>query len=165
MGSDGSRITRELTISDLGHLADGNANGGGPHLRLTVAQSAHNGGGDDLGANNLAIVGLRGATARENDNLDRGALGSPVAIVQVVEVARLALVPDGRATQGEGAVLTRAEASGVDGTGLRGSIKLELEVAGNVTNAALSVGQDRARQAGDKNAIAGALSTLLLSTN
>lgn len=156
-------IINKLTIRDLRNLADGNTSGGGADLRLAVAKIAHNGGSDNLSADNLAIARLVGATARENDNLDRGALGGPVAVIQVVEVARLALIPNGGATKGEGAVVASAEASGVDGTGLRGLVELELEVASNIASAALSIGQDGVRQGGDKNAVAGTLSTLLLS--
>lgn len=149
------------TIRDLRNLADGNTSGGGADLRLAVAEIAHNGGGDNLSTDNLSIARLIGATAGENDNLDRGALSGPVAIVQVVEVARLALIPNSGATKGKRAVVARAEASGVDSTGLGRVVKLELEVASNIAGTALSISQDRARQGGDKNAVAGALSTLL----
>lgn len=144
------------------NLADRDASGGGSNLRLAVAQGAHNGGGDNLGADNLAIASLAGATTGENDNLDGGALRGPVAVVQIVEVTRLALVPNGGATEGEGAIAARAEASSVDGTGLRGTVELKLEVGGDIACPLLSVDQDRVGKAGDKDAVARALSTLLL---
>lgn len=144
------------------NLADRNASGGGSDLRLAVAQGAHNGGSDYLSADHLAIARLVGATAGENDNLDWGALGGPVAVIQVVEVTRLALVPNSRATKGERAIVARAKACGVDGTGLRGFVELELKVTGNIASTVKSVSQDGVGKGGDKDAVARALSTLLL---
>ena len=95
-----------LTIRDLRNLADGNTSGGGLDLGLAIGQGRHDCGGDDLSTDNLAVGGLGGSTALHQDNLDRLALGSPGAVVQVVEVTREALVPDSAATEGQGAIAT-----------------------------------------------------------
>lgn len=63
-------------------------------------------------------------------------------VVEVVESSTEALVEDGRATEREGVVSTYREASGVDGAGLRGSIKLELAVIGNISSPVLRIDQD-----------------------
>lgn len=155
------------TIANLRDLAQGNACGGSLDLRLAIAQGAHNGGRNNLRANNLTIGSLGssriGSATRQDDNLDRLALGGPVAVVQVVEVARQTLVPDSRAAQSQRAVAASREASRVDGTGLGRGIELELVVGRNVTSARLAVGQDTAREGGDEVAITSARVTLLYS--
>ena len=66
----------------------------------------------------------------------------PVAVVQVVEVAAVAAVEDSGAAKSEGVIAADGEAAGVDGTGLRRAVELELEVRGDVAGSALLVGQD-----------------------
>lgn len=63
-------------------------------------------------------------------------------VVEVVESAAQALVPDSRATESECAVGADGETAGVDGTGLGRAVELELLVGGNVTSAVVAVGED-----------------------
>lgn len=86
---------------------------------------------------------------------------SPVTVVQVEEVAALALVKDGRAAQSQGTVAASRKARGVDGTGLGGLVVLELEVASNVAGTTLSVKESAIAESGDKNAVARAGIALL----
>lgn len=159
---EGGRESGKLTIRDLRDLAQRNARGGGLDLRLAIRQGADNGGGDDLGADDLAVARLRGgAAARHDQDLDGGALGGPVTVVQVEEVAALALVEDGRAAQGQRAVGAGREARRVDGAGLGGLVVLELVVTGNVACAALRVQQRAVRQRRHEDAVARAGVALL----
>lgn len=161
-GNLGGGGLERLTIGDLGDLAQGDTGGGGPNLGLAVAQGADDGGSDDLSADDLAVTGLAGVTAAgHHDDLDGRALRRPGAVVQVVKVARVALVPDGRAAQRQRAIAAGREARGEDGTGLGRRVELELEVAGDVTRPLLRVGQGARGQGGDQDAIAGAGAALL----
>lgn len=167
MGGGQAEAGTQRTIGDLRDLAQRNAGGGGLDLRLAVGQGADDCGGDNLGANDLAIAGLAGtalgvgsATGQDQD-LDGRALRGPVAVVQVEEVAALALVEDGRAAQGERAVGTGREARGVDGAGLRGLVVLELEVASNVARTLLRVEECAVAEGRHEDAVAGAGSALL----
>ena len=63
-------------------------------------------------------------------------------VVQVVEGAAEALVEDGGAAEGEGGVAADGPAAGVNGTGLRGGVELELSVRGDVAGAADGVRED-----------------------
>jgi len=78
---------------------------------------------------------------------DGGALGGPVAIVEVVEAATEALPENIGAAESQAAVAADGEASGEDSTGLGWLIELELEVGRNVARAADGVGQDAVAQA------------------
>lgn len=62
-------------------------------------------------------------------------------IVQVVEGAAEALVEDGGAAEGEGGVAADGPAAGVDGTGLRRGVELELSVRSDIAGA-----MDRVRE-------------------
>lgn len=149
------RVKECLTIRDLGDLAQWDTGRSGLDLRLAIGQRADNCGGDNLRTDDLAIAALRrGSPAWHDQNLDGRALGSPVAVVQVVEVAALALVEDGGAAQRQGAVATSREAGCVDGTSLRGLVVLELVVASNVASATLGVEKGAIGQGGDEDAVA-----------
>lgn len=153
-----------LTIGDLRDLAEGHTGSGGPNLRLAVGQDRNNRGGDNLGTHNLAIARVVGGSSTlHQDDLDRLALGSPGAIVQVVEVSRGALVPNSATTQSQRTIATGGKPSSVDGTCLSRGVKLELVVASNVSSATLSVGQDTIVEIGHEDAVAGALVALLWS--
>ena len=86
-----------------------------------------------------------------------------MTVVEVVEAAGQALVPDGRATESERRVATGREAGGVDGTSLCGLVKLELVVVGDVAGAILGVKEHAVLEGQDKGALARALA--LLSQN
>jgi len=73
---------------------------------------------------------------------DGGALGGPVAVVEVVETTAEALPEDVGAAEGQAAVSAHGEAGGVDGTSLRWLVELELVVGRNVAGAANRVSQD-----------------------
>lgn len=151
-----------LTVGDLRDLADGDASRGRLDLGLSVGEGAHDGGRDDLGADDLAVISLGGSAATwQDDNFDGRALGGPVAVVEVEEVARLALVEDSRAAESQRAVATRGEARGEDGAGLGRLVKLELEVASDVTSSGLGVRQNTVGEAGDQGTSAGAGGSLL----
>ncbi len=66
-------------------------------------------------------------------NENWGALRSPRAIVKVIEATAQALVEDVGSAQREGTVIARRETSCDDGTCLRGSIKLELVIGGDIS--------------------------------
>lgn len=87
---------------------------------------------------------------------------SPVTVVQVEEIAALALIKDGGAAQSQGAVAASREARGVDGAGLGRLVVLKLVVASNVTGTTLSVKESAIAESGDKNAVARAGIALLL---
>lgn len=91
----------------------------------------------------------------------------PRAIVQVVEIAAETLIKDGRTTDGQGAVGTGREASGVDCTSLgRRTIKLKLIVCNDGTDAALAIGQDAIGERQCQSAIGVATGTLwIVSTS
>jgi hypothetical protein len=149
----------------VANLADGDGNSGRKDLRLAVRKRLHNGGGDDLGSDNLSIARLirttRGSIAtRHGDDLNGLALGSPVAVVKVVKVTRLALVPGSRVTEGQRVVTTDGETGGVNGTGLGRAVELELVVGCNVSSAVLSIGQDTILQGEQKSAVRAARVTL-----
>lgn len=150
-----------LTIANL---ANGDRNGGGDDLGLAVRDRLDNGCGDDLGGHNLAVVRLGhvgvAAVARHGNDLDSLALGSPVTIVQVVEVARLALVPNRRPAEGERLVPADGEASGVDGASLGRVVELELVVGRNVSCPALSIGEDAVGQGQEQGAVGAASGAL-----
>lgn len=155
-----------LTIRDLRDLAQRNARSGRLDLRLAIAQRADVGLSHDLSADDLAVAALAraavvGASTRQNDNLDGGALGGPAAVVQVEEVAALALVEDGGAAQRQRAVAARREARRVDGARLRGLVVLELEVGRDVARAALGVQELAVFEGRHEDAVAGAGTTRL----
>lgn len=156
-----------LSITDLGDGSTGSSS----DLGLSVGNLSSD---TDAGSGRLAITLLAdggtagGATGQDID--ENGlALSGPAAIVQVVEATAQALVPDGGATEGEGAIVAHGEARGVDGIALRGLVELELVVGGNVTSAALGILQVAVAQGEDEGSFvtAGALgrrSQLLLLT-
>jgi len=123
--------------------------------------------GDSRRSLGLTISGLAGgrsstgSTAVKNLDVDRRALFADGLVVQVVEAARVALVPNGGATKSEGAVATNGETISVDleqmsvsiddmfkglkvqtyGAGLGWAVKLELVVRSNVSGPSLRVGE------------------------
>ena len=144
--SDSGRGSRSgslgLVIGDLSHAS------GGWGLRLVVRDLRNTGGASSGHGLGLSIRGLsdtsrRAARARgatwEGVDVDGRALGSPVAVVEVVEATRVAGVEDGRATKSERAIATDGETASVDGTSLRWRVELELVVGGNVASVALLV--------------------------
>ena len=169
LGHSGARrgVNLDLAVANLAaNLAHGDGHNGGVDLGLAVADGRHNGRGDHLGADGLAAAVVAaaaagaGAAARHGDNLNGRALGSPVAVVQVVERARQAAVEGGRATNCQGAVAAQGEAAVVDGAGLgRRAVKLELVVGDNGADAALGVGQDTVLELKDEVAGVGAVAT------
>lgn len=153
-------VSLDLAIANLAH---GDGDGGGLDLGLAVRQSGDDGGdahaGGDRGLHGAAAVGLL-AGAGHGDNLNGLALSGPAAVVEVVEVTGAALVEDGGAAEGEGAVLAGGEASSVDGASLGRSIELELVVGDNGTGAVLAVLEDGVLEAQDKGLVAGAVALL-----
>lgn len=154
-----------LTVADL---ADGDRDLGGDDLGLAVAEGHDDGGSDDGGADDLPIGDLArerrvGTAARHGDDLDGRALGRPVAVVEVVEIARGALVEDGRAAERHRVVAAHGEARRVDGAGLRGSVKLELVVGGDVAGSGFGVGEHATGQAHDQGAVCGTTIAFLRS--
>ena len=70
------------------------------------------------------IARLRDSSAAHSNQVDRGALISPIAVVDVVKAASVALVEDGRATKSERVVRAKREAGGIDGSSLGRVVKL-----------------------------------------
>jgi hypothetical protein len=146
-------VGRELTIIDLAHR---NGLHGGYNLWLAIAQRNDSSGRDNVGANNMLTSNGVGAFATgHGENLNGRALLGPPAVVQVVEVAGLALVENRRAPEGNGAVAALGEASGVYGASLRGAVKLELVVGSDVASSALrilddAVGEGRHENSGSR---------------
>jgi hypothetical protein len=156
--SGGSGAGLDLAVGDLG---DGSAGGsGGAGLDLTVGNLAHGSTGcasldltiGDLGdrsADGGSLLGLSVGKLRSSSsgtlddvNVDLVALVASGVVVEVVEVAAQALVEDGGATEGKGAVAASRPASSVDGASLRRTVELELVVGRNVTSTVLGVGED-----------------------
>lgn len=77
---------------------------------------------------------------------DRRALGSPVHVVQVVEVTAQALVENVGSSQSEGAIAANRPSSSVNSTSLRWLVELELVVGSNVTSATDGVRQNTISQ-------------------
>lgn len=100
---------------------------------------------------------ILGALAtRNHHDLNRRALLSPPAVIQVVKVAGFALVKHSRAAQGQGAIAALAEASCVDGASLRGAVKLELIVGSDIAGSVLCILDDTVRERCHENAGPGA---------
>jgi hypothetical protein len=141
-GLSGRGSSLDLTVGDLGDGL-GSTSGG---LDLTIRDLGNNlggGGGLELTVTNLGGSTGRGNTASLEDvDVDGRALRTSGLVVEVVEVTAQALVEDSRGADGEGSVAADGETRGVDGTGLGGLVELELVVGGNVTSAALVIGQD-----------------------
>jgi hypothetical protein len=113
-------VALDLSVTDL---ADGDGNSGSVDLRLAIRNGCDNGGLDNLGANSglsstataasIAVVVATAAaastgatarataTARDYSDLDGLAMRCPLAVVQVVEVSRLALIPGSLSLQGQ----------------------------------------------------------------
>ena len=70
------------------------------------------------------------------------------------------MVEDGGVAQSDGAVAADGKARGYQGTGLRGSVELELVVVGDVAGAVKGILQDTTFQAEDEGTIASAIGTL-----
>ena len=117
----------------------GNGRGGGSRIgngaggRLTLALLTSTGTAAGRCARrrrhaNLTVRGLRSrGAATEDVDVDGRALRGPAAVVDVVEVAALARVPDDRVAEREGAVAAGGEAGGVDGASLGRLVELEPE--------------------------------------
>lgn len=90
----------------VSYLADGNGNSGRMDLWLAISYGCDDGSLHNLGADcDLAafayIASRVAATAGHDENLDRLALLCPVAVVQIVKVARQTLVEGCMAMQGQ----------------------------------------------------------------
>jgi len=83
-------------------------------------------------------------TAVDGLNVDLIALVTLLRGVDVVEGSTQALPPDVLCTNGKSVVGAEGEASSIDGSGLRGSIELELLIGGNVASSASLILQDTA---------------------
>jgi hypothetical protein len=150
----GCELQWTLTIVNLAH---GNCLRGGHNLRLAIAKRNDGGSCHNAGPNNtLASDAVCAITAGHGEDLNGRALLGPPAIVEVVEVAGLALVEDGRSAEGQGTIAALREASGVDGACLRGPVKLELVVGGDVASSALRILNDAVVEGGHQNAGSGA---------
>jgi len=144
LGDDSSRGLR-LTIRDL---ADNSSRG----LRLSVGDLSDC---SNTGSRWLAVRGLANRARRAaGDGIDQDCLAvrSPIAVIQVVEVSADALIEDVGSTEGERAIVAEGEASGIDGSGLRRVVELELEVGGNISSAFLGIGELPTSQREDKAA-------------
>lgn len=92
----------QLTVCDLRDLAKRNSSGRGPDLGLTVAESGDNGGGDNLGSDDLSVTNLASIAATFHDeDFNWRALGSPGAVVKIEKVSACALIEDCRAAERE----------------------------------------------------------------
>lgn len=144
-----SSSSRSLNLS-VGDLRDGTRGGTtlgstiGGSLDLAVVDltdsSAGLGGRLRLDASCRAAGG-RVAIALDPD-VDWLTLRGPVAVIQVVELARAALVEDLGGTKGQVAVVASREARGSEGASLRRTVELELVVIGDITSSLLLVGKD-----------------------
>lgn len=108
-GSTRSGADLDLTITNLAH---GDGNDRGVNLRLTVGDDSDDRGLNHAGTNGLTavttiatIASSVASSARRSDNLNGGALSSPVAVIQIVEVTREASVENSRAVQSKRAIL------------------------------------------------------------
>lgn len=134
------KLTLGLAIGEDGDGGnDGGSGLGG--LRLAVRGDGDSGNAG-LGRSRRAGRGGARAGARDDVDVDQGALGSGVGVVQVEELAGSALVEVGGRAESDGAVVANGELAGVNATSLDGLVELELGVVGgNVTGAAVSVHQ------------------------
>lgn len=66
----------------------------------------------------------------------------PVSVIEIVEITRQTLVEYCRASESETAVATVGEARGIDGTGLRWVIELELVIGSDVAGSTGLILQD-----------------------
>lgn len=65
-------------------------------MRLAIAEGGDDSCGNDLGSDDLSVADLAGIAATLHDqNLNRRALGSPGAVVEIKEISTGALVKDG----------------------------------------------------------------------
>lgn len=125
----------DLAITNLAHR---NGDGGRDNLGLAVGKNSDNSGNNDLSAYGL-LAAVAGTIAGFGNDLDGLTLRRPVAVVQVVKVARQALVENSRGTESQGTIGAGREASGDEGTRLRRTIELKLEVGGDVASAILGI--------------------------
>ena len=119
LGDNSGRAGLGLTVGDL---SDNGSSGGG--LRLAVGDLRN----DCAGRGSLGLtIGDLGDTGTLVDGLDvdLDALCTGRLAVEVVEVARQALVEDSRSTEREGAVAAEREARSFTSASLDGSIELE----------------------------------------
>lgn len=152
----------QLTVCDLRDLANRNSSGGCSDLWLAVAEGGDDSCGDYLRSDDLSITNLAGIAATlHNENLDRRALCSPGAVVQVEKVAAGTLVEDGRAAECEGAVSTNGETRREQCASLSGLVELELVVCGNVSGSALRILDNSVLEGRNQNAVGGTVTALL----
>lgn len=132
----------------VGNLGDWDTGGS---LRLAVGDLGNWGGSDlsvgDLGGNGH---GGGGRSGTHDVNVDLGALGTGGLVVEVVEGTAEALVEDGGAAESDGSVAASRPSSGVDGTSLGRSVKLELLVGGDVSSSAFGIGHDTVVEGDDE---------------
>lgn len=124
-------------------------------MRLAIAQGHHNRRRNNGAAND--VLGILDISAAGHDvDADRRALFGDPAVVQVVDVTGLALVEDGGVAEGDGAIPADRESGRVESASLRGTVKLELEVVGQVRDATLGVLHDGIGDLDDEDTLAGA---------
>lgn len=154
----------------ISNLAQGDVHRRRDDLRLTVAQCGDDSRLDNTSSNDLAITNVRDSslgfhsTAGNSHDGNRLALLRPVAIVQVVEVTREALVEGGRVTQGEDVVLTEREAAGEESTGLGRAVELELEVRCDISSSVFRIDDVSIFQANNQDSILPTFSSSLYSS-
>jgi hypothetical protein len=154
-------VSLDLPITNLAH---GDRNRSGNDLRLTICENGDDGGSNHSGTDDLAVALLSNCSsgsASQDVDVDWRTLSRPVAVVQVVEGTREALVEGGRTAKCERAVSADREARGEDSAGLRGTVELELEVGGDVTSATEGVEEDAIGQGENQNTLTSAVSALL----
>lgn len=169
-----SRRGLDLSVTDLSDLGTS-----GGSLRLSITNLRNLGSSrrclgltiSSLGSRRsrgLAVSTLSGAgatrrsTARDDGDDNGDARSTSGLVVQVVEGTRETLVEDGGAAKSERAVVADRPSTGVNRTGLsRRTIKLELSVRNDRTNASLGISEDATLEAQNECSIAAASRTLL----
>ena len=152
MGDRGEK--NGLTIIDL---ANGDHLVRGDDLRLAVGER-NNEGGQNRGRTNDSLSRDSGVFSRiiawDYNDVDGLALRSPVPVVEIVKVARTALI-EGRGRTKSKSRISRAEreTSRVDCTSLGRIVKLELIVRGNVTCSVIRILDDSVAQGRDQDTV------------
>ena len=127
---------------------------GGLSLRLSFGKLGNDTSGSRLSIGPLGNFARGAAAAGEDFEQDRLAVRTDRLAVQVVETTAQAFVPDGRRTEGQRAVASDREATGVDGTGLAGGrVELKLEVRYNVCDTSSLIGENSVCESNDERAL------------
>ncbi len=153
----------DLTVS---YLAQGHFYRRGDDLGLTIAQCGDdscldNASSDELTVSDVCNGSLLPSAGNSNDGNGLALLG-PVAVVQIVEVTREALVESRRVTQCQDVVLAEGEAAGDEGTGLGRTIELELVVGCDIPSSVFCVVDRSVRQTNNEDTVLATRSPFLL---